>query len=88
MRKRWKPAELVATVSCDGCGKPVKLHGAPLGEPAFLLMIGHCHHCGGSQLDVRTDNRLKYSPPPSVQIAGMFLKVATGQVPPSGTSLN
>lgn len=88
MRKRWKPADLVDTVPCDACGKPTKLHGAPLGEPAFLLMIGHCHHCGGSQIDVRTNDRLHYSPPPSVQLAGMFLSVATGNVPPSSTSLN
>lgn len=76
MRNQFNPSDLSDTVSCALCDRPVALHGAPLGEPAFLLMLGFCQHCNRTELTIRVSDQVKYLQPPTLQLASMFVQLA------------
>lgn len=76
MRNQFKPSDLTDTVTCGRCDHPVQLHGAPFGEPAFLLMLGFCEHCNRTELTVRVSDQAKYRQSPTLQLASMFVQLA------------
>jgi hypothetical protein len=76
MRNQFKPSDLSDTAPCGICDRPVSLHGAPLGEPAFLLMLGFCQHCKRTELTIRVSDQVTYTQSPTLQLAGMFVKLA------------
>lgn len=76
MLNHFKPADLADTVPCGLCERSVALHGAPFGEPAFLLMLGFCQHCNRSELTIRVSDQVTYPQSPTLQLASMFVQLA------------